>query len=197
MAEDFIRESIDLPFFIADAWLAYVFEAISEKRLQPAKISARRHQLSTGSARIDLFHNKTLIGRFDLIAISDRRTLFDTYLMTKQDSFRALLSDVAERIHATLVVVAGEAQIENELVLALEELRSDVQSLIAAAADTLPPPATPQPPQRGDPVDAWLDWRDSERKRGHHLTLDQLAEQSDWSLSTLKKQSARRKVRGK
>jgi hypothetical protein len=45
-------------------------------------------------------------------------------------------------------------------------------------------------PQRGAPIDAWLDWRDAERKRNRRVSLEEIAEESGFSISTVKKASA-------
>lgn len=47
-------------------------------------------------------------------------------------------------------------------------------------------------PNPGDPIDRWLDWREKERKRGQRITLANLADESGYSLSTLKKHNADR-----
>lgn len=54
----------------------------------------------------------------------------------------------------------------------------------------------PKNPQPGDPITAWLDWREKQRKRKQRLTLEEIAAQSGHSISTLKKHSAQRKPRG-
>jgi hypothetical protein len=58
-------------------------------------------------------------------------------------------------------------------------------------------PGHVKPPQRGDSIDRWLDWRDAERRRRRRRTLEYIAEQSGFSLSMLKKASAARKFKRK
>jgi hypothetical protein len=57
----------------------------------------------------------------------------------------------------------------------------------------------PTRPSTDDPIDAWLDWRERERKkpRGERLTLEDIAQVTGKSIATVKKYSALRKPRGK
>lgn len=48
-------------------------------------------------------------------------------------------------------------------------------------------------PELGASIDEWLDWRESQRRqgrRGSDLTLDRIAEEGGFSVSTLRKRSA-------
>src|SRR5207247_518968 len=60
-----------------------------------------------------------------------------------------------------------------------------------------PVPRRPQKPQQGDSLDTWLDWRDTQRKRGRKVRLEDIAAEGEFSINTVKKRSAERKPRGK
>lgn len=49
-------------------------------------------------------------------------------------------------------------------------------------------------PEPDAPMDAWLDWREAARRRGKRITLESIADKGNFSISTLKKHSALRKV---
>lgn len=48
-------------------------------------------------------------------------------------------------------------------------------------------------PLQSASIGEWLDWRDAKRKRNQRVTLEEIAVQSKWSLSTLKKASMQRR----
>jgi hypothetical protein len=184
-------EPISLPFFVADAWVEKMSRSIAEEATT-GLLAFRRHQLSTGSARIDVLIRKKTAGWFELFALSETQTILQTYVAIDQDNVRKIMAFMAERLREALVLVASRA-IRADTTFA--SILADVRATLTAASETLP--QEPREPERGDSVDAWLDWRETKRKRGERLTLEDIAEQSGWSLSTIKKQSAQRKVRGK
>ena len=70
------------------------------------------------------------------------------------------------------------------------------EEFAAIYADIPDAPAEPTRPQPGDSIDVWLDWRAAERKRRRRWTLDYIAKESGFSISTVKKHSSERKPRG-
>lgn len=187
MSEPLKSEPLPLPFFIADAWLERISDVVNDVRLSRAYVGVKRHQLSAGSSRVDILYRQKKAGWIGLIAMSEHLTLFEAYA-TDQQIARTLLAGLTEQFWHTLLLVAKSAiELDVRGVPMLAELRD----MVRAVTEVLP--QEPDEPKRGDPINAWLDWRDAEKQRtGRRIPLRRIADMGDFKLDTLKKKSAER-----
>jgi len=172
---------IPYPFIVTDATL----QAFLAEQGRELRFGSRWRQTSSGSAIYTLTtETKQRLGELAVRAIDDQETYIKAITTSPlPDYLPWLLARFMWWIRDDLQGIQARATI------------SPIP-IRAAPAPLELAPQTAQPPQRGDPVDVWLDWRETERKRGRRLTLDQIVEESGWSKSTITKRSAERKTRG-
>jgi hypothetical protein len=187
MSEPFRSEALALPFFIADAWLERLSDALNDYRLSAAYVGAKRHSLSTGSSRVDILYRKKRIGWFVLTAFSEQTTLFEAYT-TDQQKAQVIIPTLAERLYDALHALAARV-IKHETLIGPQF--AELRNRILATANALS--HEPHEPKPSDSIDTWLDWRDGELARtGRRISLTRIAEMSGHKHNTLKKKSAAR-----
>jgi hypothetical protein len=188
------RYALPIPFGAVDAALWQFLGAAYH--IQGTVV--QRQSITSGSVRYRLLvrDHKQHIGSFHAQMINEVVTVVDIEAGTLINQANAEARDILSGllIHMLDHFVPWLANKHDQ---AVEEAEAFVKT---EPSESTSPPSLPkelipthEPPQPSDPVDAWLDWREDERKRGHRLTLAQLADQSNWSEGTLKKYSASRK----
>jgi hypothetical protein len=163
------------PFYVADA----IFDAWLHDNAEEKSIGFTRQSRTSGSVFYHITKANQVIGSFFLWALSAQRTVITLY------AAQEMLQETSEWMISTRQTILAWHENEVKKVAAKEKAHAERNR-----------PGTTKP-QMGDSVDAWLDWRDAERKSGRRWTLDQLVKESGWSISTFKKQSASRKPRGR
>lgn len=182
---------ISQPYFIVDAWI--------ERGLRsPEFFHNQRYQLSNGSARYLLSAGpkteKDSLGWLELTAMTATATILEVTMHTSavrqdsdaRESLRYFLVELFTRF--VEVFHTGEFQ----------KLNLNPQTIETLTRLILKPDFDPREPKHGDTIDTWLDWRETERRRGRrgrYLTLEHIAKEGGFSLSTLKKRSAERTQR--
>lgn len=189
MDEPIMRDLLAMPFFVADAWLERIVALLNDPGLTPSRLTAKRHQLSTGSARIDVFYRQQKVGSFTLFASSHQITAFETNAEANEKA-RQIMTILHEHYQPILMMAAVRGTLHNEELQSMrDELHAEAKNINTAF------PPEPQEPTRGDSMDTWLDWRDQERHNGRKsrfTSLTRIAKEGGFSLSTLKKRSAAR-----
>jgi hypothetical protein len=187
MSEPLKSEPLLISFFVADAWLERISDVLNDDHFIRAHVGAKRYQLSTGSSRVNILYRQKKAGWIELIAMGEQLTLFEAYA-TNQPATRTLMTTLSELFYSALVMVTAQS-IKHGTHVGV--LLTDLQSTIRAAADVLP--QEPNEPKPGDPIDAWLDWRDAEQHRtGRRISLTRIATMGNFKLDALKKRSAAR-----
>ncbi|MDQ2997463.1 MAG: hypothetical protein M3R61_10455 [Chloroflexota bacterium] len=161
---------IGQPFYVADA----AFYAWLENASRQTPLAFERTHITTGSVEYRIAQDGRGIGTFDIRAMSAQRTVITTNVNTET------VEQSKTQLHTILQDILDNYKQQ------LREMTTQEATLTTSAL---------REPQPGDTIDAVLDWRDAERKRGRRHTLEALAQKSGLSLSTLKKHSALRKAR--
>lgn len=175
------------PFVAVDAALAHYLSSVLAMEMDLFR--SRREPQSSGSARFMLFRNDKIIG-----AITARALDLDTTKLSIELSAQA-----------NAMPPHDQAFLRGVLIWVLQRfvswLAQEQQDLLPRALDLQQSPAAGPAPQRiavrlppqPDPVEGWLDKYDAERARGRRITLRQIADESGYSESLLKKRHAARK----
>ena len=188
------RRTINEAYFVIDALLDYGLSNIFTTNQHGFRI--QRQPRTTGSARYIVRVDKTILATVDIIAIAAYKTVMQVTLSEK------IPADNIEKLGIGILSIPFQTVIDaienpNDPLRFLDEnsLTHQVIDTIRGMRTNEAPdqPAQPAQPKRGDSIDAWLDWRERQNKKGHRLTLDALAKDSGFSIDKLKRASAKRK----
>lgn len=158
-------------------------------------IVARRTTISAGSSRYAISIGKVKVpGSLFIRSVGPERT----YCIVE-----AAKTEIAELLKAWMDALIDQIYDDKAIFDRLSEQETATQrastdndalhTALAHVQSVLQTALAPAEPEKGDPIEVWLEWRDQVRDRtGRTISLSRIAALSSHSLSTLKKRSAKR-----
>lgn len=201
-----LRASADWPHEVAVPFPFDTVDAAFVARLNATKeMRYKRQTTSAGSAIYALRLGSLAVGTFQLRAVLAGSTHINLQIAPIGDDkneFTRLF--IAGHLPALLWAVVEQLSIEARAMERLIETTEAMASKISPVVVRVPPEVLDQtqqpekvnePPAPDAPIDAWLDWRESQIKQGrstHSVSFSQLAKSSNYSVSQFKHASAKR-----
>jgi hypothetical protein len=176
---------VELPVSVCDAYLEIYLGIYA-----PGRIICQREQSPAGRVTYAI-HQVRPLGYLNLWQLDERRTCIMALVhpTLPQPDKPKVLDVFASYAQGFLAFYYAE----------LERINREVEVLtprdIAEKDLSIPHLPPTGKPKRGGPIEAWLDWRISERAAGRRWTLEDIADESGYSVNVLKKRSAARRTK--